>query len=300
MSKLKVIAGGWRTALPIFALVLLATLFFTAQAEGGSTADGTITVYGQTNGSPPPPATAQYRITGSGSGWSFDSGWRSDFGTAITVPTRKYSSRTFTVSYSTVAGYTTPGSDSVSLKDGQNKSETGNWTLPPGCITVSGSTDSVPGSPTGAQFRVYRSSSYNSGWITLPSDGTGYTLSGLSYSGMSGKTYTITFSSVAGYDTPSDRTLTLSYCCKYKSTNGDYTTAATYSVNAQFSDPSAGTITSANPVTGLTAPADVNFDYTLNPGWTVTGASPGTTGGTVNTDCNNTTNVTRSDERRDG
>jgi hypothetical protein len=54
----------------------------------------------------------------------------------------------------------------------------------------------------------------------------------------------------------------------------------TYTVNAVFANPSAGTVTSTNPVTGLHAGDNVTFNFTLNAGWSVTGATT-TSGGTV-------------------
>jgi len=63
---------------------------------------------------------------------------------------------------------------------------------------------------------------------------------------------------------------------------GTVTVNVTYQVNAVFSNPTAlSSWDSANPVTGLTAPADVTFNYTLNWGWAVVGAS--TTTGAVST-----------------
>ena len=147
----------------------------------------------------PPPNTGSLTVDLSPSGAvSAGAQWRVDGGTyhnsGDTVA--GLSPGLHTVSFTTVAGYTTPAAKSVSISSGVNTSDTSTYTVitPPntGSLTVNLSPSGAVSA--GAQWRV---------------DGGSYRNNGDTATGLTPGPHTVSFKTVAGYTTPADKPVTI-------------------------------------------------------------------------------------------
>ena len=165
-----------------------------------------------------------------GAQWNVDGGtWRSSGATVSSL-----SAGSHTVAFSTVSGWTTPSSQTVTISNGQTTTAVGTYVQ----LSQSGSV-TVTISPAGAI-------SAGAQWNV---DGGTWQSSGDTVSGLSVGSHTVAFSTVSGWTTPSSQTVTIS--------NGQTTTAAgTY---VQLSQSGSLTVT-ITPAEAITAGAQWNVD----------------------------------------
>ncbi|MCP4642504.1 MAG: 6-bladed beta-propeller, partial [bacterium] len=123
-----------------------------------------------------------------GAQWRVDGGDWQNSGATVTG----LSVGAHTVSYNSVAGWNTPGNQTVSVTTGQTTSATGTYTLQVGSLTVTIEPEAAR--TAGAQWRV---------------DGGDWQNSGAIMTGLSVGAHTVSYNSVAGWNTPSDESVTI-------------------------------------------------------------------------------------------
>jgi uncharacterized protein (TIGR03437 family) len=155
---------------------------------------------------------------------------------------------TYTVTYNSVSGYTTPASETKTLTNGGSITFTGNYTQ----IATTGGTITVSTNRANASFAISGPSNYN---------GSG---SSWSQAGAPAGTYTITYGDLSGYTTPAGRTITLS--------SGDTITFS----GIYLAISTTGTIVVNSNLDGasFTLSGAANYNGT-GKAWTVTDAPPG-------------------------
>ena len=127
---------------------------------------------------------------------------------------------TYTITYNSINGYTTPSSQTFTLSAGGSITFTGNYTATPvGTIQVSTNNAS-------AAFSISGPNNYSG-------SGTSWSQSGASVG-----TYTITFSNIGGYTTPSSQTYTLATNSTI-SFSGNYVVVPTGTINVSTNNASA-------------------------------------------------------------
>ncbi len=184
-------------------------------------------------------STGQWRVNGGA--------WQNS-GATVSLPVGSY-----TLSFNTVTGWTTPGSQTVNIANGQTTSASGVYVQQTGSLTVS----IVPASAVsdGATWNV---------------DGVEPNASGPTASGLSVGSHTVNFNGIAGWKTPASQTVSISYD-KTTSASGTYVllppTIALFSIDNGGQSTPSRTVTLNNTVTGIPA------DYIASESSTFAGAT---------------------------
>ena len=202
---------------------------------GGATGSLTVTI------SPAGAASA-------GAQWQVDGGALQNSGATVSG----LSTGAHTVVFSTVSGYTTPGSENVTITSGATTTTNGTYTVvaaQTGSLTV---TISPAGAVSaGAQWRV---------------DGGALQSSGATVSGLSTGAHTVAFSTVSGYTTPAGQNVTITSGAT-ATANGTYTSGSVAIPAGTFSGLIAGTTpSSAVGLVTITTLANGTFTAKLTAG----------------------------------
>ena len=184
--------SGWTTP---------SSLTVTVNANQTTAANGTYVVI---------PSTGSLQVTispagavSAGAQWQVDSGALQSSGATVSG----LSTGSHTVSFSTVSGWTTPASQTVTVNANQTTTASGTYVVipPTGSLQVTISPSGAVSA--GAQWQV---------------DGGALQSSGATVSGLSTGSHTVAFKTVSGWTTPSSQTVAIS-AGKTTSANGTYT-----------------------------------------------------------------------------
>jgi hypothetical protein len=138
-----------------------------------------------------------------GAKWQVDGGSWTNSGVTVSG----LSTGLHTVAYSTVSGYTTPGSQTVTISDGATTTTNGTYTVIPQAGSLTVTINPAEAVSAGAKWQV---------------DGDSWTNSGVTISGLSTGLHTVAYSTVSGYTTPVSQSVTISNGAT-TTTNGTYT-----------------------------------------------------------------------------